>query len=188
MQNTQARVAQPSSLAVKFAKYSLPLMLVAMFALAPKANASDAATETVANQQETTHRINSIQRDLTSIRQQTLQSNPDLVEQAKAFETAYQKKAEEIGYDPNAFITKAQEIQTKVRDEATSEEERSKLIQEFADAKKAMAMQRESILADEELMAMQEKLQKDTFAAMKEQNPDTEKLVTELNELLTSLQ
>ncbi|MGF1681856.1 hypothetical protein [Photobacterium minamisatsumaniensis] len=188
MQNTKTRLAQSPNLARTFAKYSLPLMFLAMFSLAPKVNASDVATETVASQQEATQRINAIQRDLTSIRQQTMQSNPELVEQAKAFEQAYQKKADEIGYDPNTFIEKAQEIQVKVRDEATSEEERSALIKEFADAKKAMAMQRESILSDEELMGMQEKLQKDTFVAMKKNNADTETLIKELNTLIETLQ
>ena len=89
---------------------------------------------------------------------------------------------------PDEFINQAQGIQDKVRNAETSEEERETLIKEFAAAKRQLAEQRESILSDEKLMAMQEKLQADTFAAMKTSNPETEELLKELNTLLESLQ
>ncbi|MCQ1058485.1 hypothetical protein ACQKPX_02555 [Photobacterium sp. DNB23_23_1] len=188
MQNSKTRTQQQPNSVLNIVKYALPLMLVTMFAFNPAAKASDAATDTIASQKEVTHRINAIQRDLTSIRQQTLQSNPELVEQAKAFEAAYQEKAEEVGYNPDEFISQAQDIQDKVRNAETSEEEREALIKEFAAAKRQLAEQRESILSDETLMAMQEKLQADTFAAMNTNNPETETLMKELNTLLESLQ
>ncbi|MDV5169045.1 hypothetical protein [Photobacterium rosenbergii] len=188
MQNSKTRTLQQSNSVFNLMKYALPLMLVTLFAFSPASKASDAATDTVANQKEVTHRINAIQRDLTSIRQQTLQANPELIEQAKAFEAAYKEKAKEIGYNPDEFVSQAQEIQDKVRNAETSEEEREALIKEFAAAKRQLAEQRESILADEKLMAMQEKLQADTFAAMKSTNPETETLIQELNSLLESLQ
>ncbi|PSU34313.1 hypothetical protein [Photobacterium lutimaris] len=188
MQNSKTYTQQQPNSVLNLLKYALPLMLVTMFAFSPASKASDVATDTVANQKEATYRINAIQRDLTSIRQQTLQSNPGLVEQAKAFEAAYQEKAKEVGYNPDEFISQAQEIQNKVRNAETSEEEREALIKEFAAAKRQLAEQRESILSDATLMAMQEKLQADTFAAMKTSNPETENLMKELNTLLESLQ
>ncbi|AJR08937.1 hypothetical protein C9J03_06135 [Photobacterium gaetbulicola] len=187
MHNSKTRTQQQANTVLNLMKYALPLMLVTLFAFSPASKASDAATDTVANQKEVTHRINAIQRDLASIRQQTLQANPELIEQAKAFETAYQAKAKEIGYNPDEFINQAQEIQDKVRNAETSEEEREALIKEFAAAKRQLAEQRESLLADESLMAMQEKLQSDTYAAMKAFDPKTERLVDELNTLLESL-
>ena len=188
MQNSQTLIHQRPTSLLHSVKYALPLLLMTLFAFSPITKASDVATDSVASQKEITYRINAIQRDLTSIRQQTLQANPALVEQAKAFEAAYQQKAEEIGYDPEEFITKAKAIQDQVRNVETSEEERENLIREFAAAKRQLAGQREQILADQSLMAMQEKLQADTFAAMKTLNPETQALIEELNKLLATIQ
>lgn len=190
MTNTRSRIAR--SLSVKssaqrwFISLSLPLVMLAMM-LTPQANAS------MANQQatpakETVERINAIQRDLTSIRQQAMHSNPDLAAQAKQLDQAFEKKAKEIGYDPEAFVTQAQEIQTKIQTEALSEEERSELIQTFIAAKKKMAEQRQQLTSDKQLMGMQEKLQQETLVAMKDQDPKTEALVKELRTLVEQIQ
>jgi len=171
-----------------FVKMSLPLVFLSMILLAPQVDASGIAADSTAVQQDTVNRINSIQRDLTSIRQQTLQANPELAEQSKQLESKFQQKADEIGYAPEEFIAKAQEIQKQVQDASLSEEKRSELIKEFASAKQTMAEQRQAIMADKELMGMQEKLQQDTFTAMKAQDPKTEQLVEELNNLVETIQ
>ncbi|MGF1760289.1 hypothetical protein L4D76_20650 [Photobacterium sagamiensis] len=171
-----------------FVKMSLPLVFLSMILLAPQVNASGIAADSIVAQRDTVNRINSIQRDLTSIRQQTLQANPDLAEQSKQLESKFQQKADEIGYAPEEFIAKAQEIQEQVQDTSLSEEKRSELIKEFTAAKQTMAEQRQAIMADKDLMGMQEKLQQDTFAAMKAQDPKTEQLVDELNNLIETIQ
>ncbi|MCW8327777.1 hypothetical protein MD588_03070 [Photobacterium sp. SDRW27] len=188
MHNINSQVKQQPSLKNWFIKMSLPLALLSMMLLGPQANASGIATDSIANQKETVNRINAIQRDLTSIRQQTLQANPELAEQSKELEAKFQQKAEEVGYDPETFITKAQEIQEQVKDTSLSEEQRSELIKEFAAAKQKMAEQRQAIISDKELMAMQEKLQQETMVAMKAHDPKTEKLVEELNTLVETIQ
>ncbi|WP_053062387.1 hypothetical protein [Photobacterium aquae] len=187
LHNRTSRLSALPSMAQQFMKYSLPLMLAALFAIAPQVRASDAATDTVANQKETIYRINTLQRDLSSIRQQTLKAHPELTAQAKAFELAYHQKAEQVGYNPDEFIAKAKELQTALRNDKLSEEERSSMIRDFAAAKQAMADKREAIIADKALTEMQDKLMADTYAAMKEFDPKTESLTKELNELLHTL-
>ncbi|MEJ2763706.1 hypothetical protein VV869_06950 [Photobacterium sp. MCCC 1A19761] len=190
MTNTRSSIAR--SLSVKssaqrwFISLSLPLVLLAMM-LTPQANAS-LANKTATPPKETVERINAIQRDLTSIRQQAMQSNPELAAQAKQLEQAFEQKAKDIGYDPEAFVTQAQEIQTKIQTEQLSKEERSELIQSFIDAKNKMAEQRQQMISDKQLMGMQEKLQQETLIAMKDQDPNTEALVKELNTLVEQIQ
>lgn len=191
MQNSLTRTATFPALTRKAMKLSLPVMLAALFTLTQPVQASE-TTDNVASQaaatKATTQRINAIQRDLTSIRQQALKANPELVEQAKAFESAYKKKAQEIGYNPEEFIAQAQELQVKIRDEGLSEQERSDLLHDFAKAKQTLAKQRQTLLEDESLMALQNELQNNTLTAMKNHNPKTEELVSELNQLIESLQ
>lgn len=191
MQNSLTRTATFPALTRKAMKLSLPVMLAAFFTLTQPVQASE-TTDNVASQaaatKATTQRINAIQRDLTSIRQQALKANPELVEQAKAFESAYKEKAQEIGYNPEEFIAQAQELQVKIRDEGLSEQERSDLLHEFAKAKQTLAKQRQTLLEDESLMALQNELQNNTLTAMKNHNPKTEELVSELNQLIESLQ
>ncbi|MBV1843595.1 hypothetical protein [Photobacterium ganghwense] len=191
MQNSLTRTATFPALTRKAMKLSLPVMLAALFTLTQPVQASE-TTDNVASQaaatKATTQRINAIQRDLTSIRQQALKANPELVEQAKAFESAYKEKAQEIGYNPEEFIAQAQELQVKIRDEGLSEQERSDLLHDFAKAKQTLAKQRQTLLEDESLMALQNELQNNTLTAMKNHNPKTEELVSELNQLIESLQ
>lgn len=171
-----------------FIKLSLPLLLLTAMVITPYSHASAVSADSSLAQRDTANRIHAIQRDLTSIRQQTLQANPELMAQSKQLEEKFQQKAEEVGYEPDKFITKAKEIQKQVQDKSLSTEERSELIKEFTDAKQELAEQRKAIIADKELMAMQDKLQQDTIMAMKAYDPNTEKLVEELNQLIKAIQ
>ncbi|WP_299015404.1 hypothetical protein [uncultured Photobacterium sp.] len=171
-----------------FIKMSLPLLLLTAMILAPYANASAISADSSRAQRDTANRIHAIQRDLTSIRQQALQANPELIAQSKKLEEKFQQKAEEIGYEPGEFITKAQEIQQQVQDQSLSEKERSELIKEFTVAKQKMTQQRRAIIADKELMAMQDQLQQDMVMAMQAHDPKTEKLIDELNRLIEAIQ
>lgn len=171
-----------------FIKLSLPLLLLTAMVLAPYANASAVSADSNRAQRDTANRIHAIQRDLTSIRQQALQANPELMAQSKELEQKFQQKAEEVGYEPDKFIAKAKEIQEQVQSQTLSTEERGELIKEFAAAKKKMAEQRQAIIADKELMAMQGKLQQDTMVAMQAYDPNTKKLVEELNRLVETIQ
>lgn len=188
MHNITTLKKQSPAMKSWFIKMSLPLVLLSMMLLAPQVNASNISADSLSTQKETVNRINAIQRDLTSIRQQTLQAKPELAQQAKELESEFQKKADEVGYEPEVFLAKAQEIQEQVKDTSISEEERSELIKEFAAAKQKMAEQRQAIIADKDLMAMQNKLQEDTLVAMKAQDPKTEQLVEELNTLVKAIQ
>ena len=167
-----------------FITLSMPLLFLTAMLLTSHANASAVSADSSQVQRDAANRIHAIQRDLTSIRQLTLQANPELMAQAKELEEKFQQKAEEVGYEPDEFIAKAKEIQEQVQDPSLTTEERRQLIKEFAAAKQKMARQREAIIADKELMAMQDKLQQETMMAMQAYDPNTEKLVEELNKLI----
>ncbi len=92
MHNIETLMKQSPSMKSWFIKMSLPLVLLSMMLLAPQVNASNVTANSPSAQKETVNRINAIQRDLTSIRQQTLQENPQLAEQAKQLEGEFQKK------------------------------------------------------------------------------------------------
>ncbi|WP_064603334.1 hypothetical protein [Photobacterium sp. J15] len=188
MNNISTQTLHQSASKHWFIKMSLPLLFITAMVLAPFANASAISADASREQRDTVNRINAIQRDLTSIRQQTLQANPELITQSKELEAKFEQKAKEVGYEPDEFINKAQEIQELVKDSSLTEKERSELIKEFTAAKQKMAEQRQAIIADKELMTMQEQLQQDMMMAMQEQDPNTEKLVDELNRLIRTIQ
>ncbi|GHA36175.1 hypothetical protein ACFFLZ_23075 [Photobacterium aphoticum] len=206
-----------SSRLATLAKFSLPALLVGALSVSLPATAStttansttgNAVTATAAQtdvltdaqkaaqekakaealaKKATIHKINAIQRDLTSIRQQALKQHPELVKQAKALETTYKQKAEEIGYNPDAFVAKAEALQKELRKTNMPEEERNKLVKEFAAAKQQLAHQRQVLISDPTLVSLQKSLQQDTIAAMKASDPKTEALLTELQQLIDSV-
>ncbi|MGF1723722.1 hypothetical protein [Photobacterium nomapromontoriensis] len=198
MKVNQSPIAQFLHAPYRLFKFSLPLLMAAVVTMAPHVQASNttttstpatsAASASITAHNQTAYRINAIQRDLTSIRQHALQTHPELVTQTKAFEAAYKKKATDVGYNPESFVNKAHELQSKVQDQALSEKERNALIKEFAAAKQELAKQRERILSDKQLIAMQTQLQNDTLAAMQAYDPKTETLITELAQLLKTKQ
>ncbi|CAG19904.1 hypothetical protein [Photobacterium profundum] len=167
-----------------FAKLLLSFSILGFIA-SVQVNASEVMASPAVEQQKLANRIGTIQQELSEIRAQTMQSNPVLVEQVKTFEAAFEKKAKEVNYQPEAFLKTAQEIQQQVRDENTTDEQRAELIKSFAKEKQALAKQRESIMADPELSKLEIALQKDTLSAMKKQDPKTETLLKELDTLFT---
>ncbi|MGF1687032.1 hypothetical protein L4C36_10090 [Photobacterium japonica] len=189
-----------SSLLSTLTKYSLPILFAGALGAALPANANNTTAETVTPAPTATelaqaqakkaavHKINAIQRDLTSIRQQALKSHPELVKQAKALETTYKQKAEDIGYNPDAFVAKAETLQEQLRATNMPEEERNALVKEFAAAKQQLAKQRQTLITDPTLVTLQQNLQHDTLAAMKASDPKTDELLNELKHLLETVQ
>lgn len=179
---------QPSRLASKLLKAAAPLALACVFAatpaLAKEATTVKASAQISAEQQNIANRIGAIQQELANIRKQTLQAQPELVKKLKAYETAFNDKVKALGYQPEKLIKRAQEIQLEARKDGLSNAKRTELIKEFAGIRSTLAKQQQTILSDPTISKQDKKVQQDVLSAMKKQNPKSEKLLTELNNLI----
>lgn len=171
-----------------FAKSIGAVLLIAASMLSFTATASPVAADSYSEQQRIANQVGVIQQELAAIKQETLQANPDLRQQQLDFEKAFETKADQVGYDPDAFMAKAKEIQDELRSSETTQEQQAELIEEFGHAKSVLAKQREAIMSDTALMDQEEELRKATYTAMTKQDPKTKDLFGDLDQLLKKMQ
>ncbi|MEZ8741639.1 hypothetical protein AB6E21_16525 [Photobacterium swingsii] len=172
----------------RFVKSICTALLIAASAISLQATASPVSTDSYTEQQRIANKVGVIQQELAAIKQETLQANPKLRQQQLEFEKAFEAKAEQVGYDPDAFMAKAKEIQDELRAAGTTQEQQAKLIKEFSHAKSVLAKQRETIMSDEALMDKEEDLRKATYIAMTKHDPKTKELFGNLDQLLKQMQ
>ncbi|BBC41897.1 hypothetical protein FA893_13975 [Photobacterium damselae subsp. piscicida] len=173
----------------KLVKLAAPIALACAFSVsaAPAAtNSAPAKPQVSAQVQQAAQRVGQIQQEqeLATIRNKTLKANPKLVKDIKAYETAFNNKAKALGYHPDQELKRLREIQTKARDQKTTDAQRKDLAKEFASIQKKLIKQRQTIMSDPAISKMEQQLEKNTITAMKKQDPKTDKLLKELDSLM----
>ncbi|EPT9249672.1 hypothetical protein ACVTNF_001839 [Photobacterium damselae] len=171
----------------KLVKLAAPIALACAFSVsaAPAAtNSAPAKPQVSAQVQQAAQRVGQIQQELATIRNKTLKANPKLVKDIKTYETAFDNKAKALGYHPDQELKRLREIQTKARDQKTTDAQRKDLAKEFASIQKKLIKQRQTIMSDPAISKMEQQLEKNTITAMKKQDPKTDKLLKELDSLM----
>jgi len=120
---------------------------------------------------------------LQQIHDETLNSHPELVEQQEEFVDMVREEIKNQGYDIEAGNERTQEMASKLQTEDLSEEERQSIMEDFQQERRKMGEARTAALEQPEIKAAGEQLQQDTLEAMKEDNPEVESLMEEMDEL-----
>ncbi|HIF9179986.1 TPA: hypothetical protein ACX6QL_003934 [Photobacterium damselae] len=171
----------------KLVKLAAPIALACAFSVSAAPAATNSAPEKPqisAQVQQAAQRVGQIQQELATIRNKTLKANPKLVKDIKAYETAFDNKAKALGYHPDQELKRLREIQTKARDQKTTDAQRKDLAKEFASIQQKLIKQRQTIMSDPAISKMEQQLEKNTITAMKKQDPKTDKLLKELDSLM----
>ena len=132
--------------------------------------------------EEARQTVMQIGQELTAIEQQAVEANPALQEKRERLQSMLMETMTEQGAEPEARISRLEELQPKLSGSRVNSEEREELMQEFQQEQQALMQAQNEALNVPEVRAAQQELQEETFAAMKAINPETEQLVERLRE------
>lgn len=127
-------------------------------------------------------KMQKLQQQLTQIQQAAVKENPDLLQQEEAFRKLLMTTFKEGGHTPEKDYQELQALQDKIQNAETPEAEREKLFKELQQKNAEFQKMQREVMQDKDITKAQDELNTNILNAMKKQNPDTEKLLSELQE------
>lgn len=129
-----------------------------------------------------------LQQRLASIQQKAIEAHPELKKQEEDLQTMVMAKMSSAGADASGEMDAINEIEQKLRNPDTTESERQKLMPEYQKRAKAFRDTQMRVMQDPEVMKARAALVDATTAAMKQVDPQTEKLLEELKQKQAEMQ
>jgi multidrug efflux pump subunit AcrB len=129
-----------------------------------------------------------LQGRLSQIQQKTMEAHPELKKQEQEFVDLMMSKMNTSGKDTKAEMASIEALEQKLRNEDTPDSERQALMNEYREKAMALKTAQVEALKDPEVREAQKQLMDDTITAMKEQDPQTEKLMQEMKEKQEQMQ
>jgi hypothetical protein len=132
--------------------------------------------------------MQTVGQQLDAIQQATLEAKPELQEQQEQYRTMLIEAMQEQGADPEPLLDRMGEIQEQLRDEELDKEKRQQLINIYREKDMRLQQARQGAMQDEKVRKAAEELSQATLAAMREQDPKTEGLLREVEQLRQQMQ
>ena len=124
-----------------------------------------------------------LQSRLGMIQEKAVKAHPELQKQNQALEELMMAKmTSSIGKNAQDELVEIGKLEQKLRSKDTPESERKALMIEYQDKAKAFHAAQLEVLQDPDVKKAQTTLMDATLAAMKEQDPQTEQLVEQLQQ------
>lgn len=124
---------------------------------------------------------------LQKIHSKTLEANPDLRQQQKAYSEMIRQAIKEQGYDLKAGQERVKNMAKKLKSGELSKEERKAVMQDFAAERKSLNKARAAAMQQPEIRKAGKQLQQDTLAAMKAYSDQTEDLIQSMKQIRQQL-
>jgi hypothetical protein len=157
---------------------ALSLMVAGAAAQTPAPPSDDAAEQNLEQM-----RLQQIQQELATIQQTAFAENPQLQSLNDDLEELVTTTMQDLGYDPDGIVESLEAAQEKLEAGDLSEMERQVVIQEAQAAQQQFQAGQQAALQDSQVVAAQETLRDELLDAMREQEPATDALITEFEEL-----
>lgn len=125
---------------------------------------------------------------LAGIREATYDANPELAEQRDAFQAMIEARMAENGFDADGKLDEMQAIADQLKSEDIDEARKQELVGEFQKSRQSLLSAQRDALSEPDVQQAGEKLQKDTLAAMRDQNAETAELLERLGRLRADIQ
>jgi uncharacterized coiled-coil DUF342 family protein len=176
------------------AKRSLRLFFTAQliaFALSVHAEPAESPSltpEQMQELQELQQKMHAVGQQLNEIRQKTLEAKPELQKQQDEYRSLLFKTMKGQGSDPDPTLARMREIEEQVQDQELAEDKRKQLIMEYQEKDAQLQQAGHDAIQDEGVHKAAEKLSQATIAAMREQNPKTEELLQEMEQVRKEMQ
>ena len=124
-----------------------------------------------------------VQNRLNMIQEKTTEAHPELQKQEQAFLDLMMAKMSSGGASAKDDLSAIEALEQKLRSEDTPDSERQALMTEYQQKATAFRTSQVQALKDPEVQKAQGALMDATLAAMKQQDPQTEQLMQQLQDL-----
>ncbi|SRR6056297_420047 len=124
--------------------------------------------------------IEQINQQLMQIQENTIEANPELAQQRDDLISFVDDKMAETGYDAEAARGRIEKLQGEMQSGELSTEEEQQHRQQMRQEMTSMQQAQGQIMQDEEFQQKREALNENLVAAMQEQNPQTDELISRL--------
>jgi len=191
-QTRTSRVLHPAIRVSRAAFVVLVLGSVTSLSAAPP-TAPQAAPDPQSEQMQTARRLHgeyvALQQRLAAIQKKAVEAHPELRKQGQDLEALMlSKMTTSTGVNAKDEMAAINEMEQKLRDKSTPDSERQKLAPEYQKRVKAFRNAQIQVMQDPEVRKAQAALMKATIAAMKEQDPQTEELMAQVEQKQAELQ
>ncbi|WP_405231230.1 hypothetical protein [Lentisalinibacter salinarum] len=143
-------------------------------------NAQGQGNELIQKVQAKRAEIQQLNQQLMQIQEKTIEANPELAKQRDDLISFVDEKMAETGYDAEAARGRIEELQGEMQSGELSAEEQQQNRQQLRQEMTSMQQAQGQIMQDEEFQAKREALNENLVAAMQEQDPQTDELISRL--------
>jgi chromosome segregation ATPase len=124
--------------------------------------------------------IQQLNQQLMEIQENAIEANPELAKQRDELISFVDEKMAEGGYDAEAARGRIEQLQGEMQSGDLSAEEQQQNRQQLRQEMTSMQQAQGQVMEDEEFQAKRESLNENLVAAMQEQNPKTDELISQL--------
>ena len=140
--------------------------------------------------QKMVQRYKSLQEDLAKIQQQAMEDNEDLKQEQQDLQSMIRESMESNMAAEDVDVERLQELQAKLQGQGQelAQDEKQSLEKEYKEQVNAYQRARAKTARDKEVQQKQEAFREDMLAAMKKVDPETEKIIQELQGIQHQMQ
>ena len=124
--------------------------------------------------------IQQLNQQLMEIQQNTIAANPELATQRDELISYVDDKMAETGYDAEAARGRIEKLQGEMQGGELSADEQQERRQQLRQEMTSMQQAQGQVMQDEEFQTKRQALNESLVAAMQEQNPKTDELISQL--------
>jgi hypothetical protein len=139
-------------------------------------------------QQDPQARLQEIQQQLATAQEAAFAAHPELATQRDQLEDLVVETMEAHGYDPEARMATLDSLRGKAQDPSVSQLDRQQMMQSAQAAQQALQEGQQVALQDSSVVAAQEAFREDLMVAMRAENPATDDLLAEFEQLQQQVQ
>lgn len=135
--------------------------------------------DTMTQARQLQQEIMQLQQKLGAIQEKAIAEHPELQQEQEDFRDLVVETMKEQGNTPEEDLAELQDMQSRLQDESVAPDERQKLSQEFRQKDMKFRQAQQEAMEDGEVQEAQKAFNDDMVEAMKEQDPQTEELLTQ---------
>jgi hypothetical protein len=126
-----------------------------------------------------------LQQRLARAQQKAIENNPALQDKADEMEDLVTGKMRAAGYDPGGIMETLLAAQGKLQDERLTDAERRAVLEssEVREAQQQLQQAQEVVMKDPEVIQAQKALEEDMMAAIRREEPETDRIIERLEEI-----
>lgn len=132
--------------------------------------------------------VDQIERRLAEIQRQAIVQNPELRTQARELQGLLVETMRAEGYSPEQRLSRIQELQRELARPGLTDAEREALIAEAETEQQELSEAEQAALEHDEVQSAAQRFEDNLLAAMRAQDPNTERLIEQYEDRTAQLQ